>query len=401
MYQTMSKTPKNKQKIDTLAIQSGGIHTPFGETGEAVFLNSAYTFDSAEHAEARFARRDPGYFYSRYSNPSLDMLEQRLAAMEQGAERAIVAASGMAAVFAALMSGLKTGDHVLANKVLFSSCYYIITQVLPRFGITYTLVESNDPAAWEKAFKPNTTHIFIETPANPTMELVDIAALATLAKSKGARLLVDNVFATPLYQSPLELGADMVIYSTTKHMDGQGRTIGGAIIGSKALLEEVVLPFVRHTGPHMSPFTAWAVFKGLETLTLRMERHTQNALAVAELLEKHPKVARVIHPYLPSHPQHAVAKKQMTAAGGVFSFELKGGKEAAFKFMNALEIARISNNLGDAKTIVTHPASTTHASIAPAERAAIGLGEGLIRYSAGLEAAEDLLDDVKTALDSI
>lgn len=397
----MSKTPRNNHKIDTLAIQTGSIHTQFGETGEAMFLNSAYTFDSAEHAEARFSRRDPGYFYSRYSNPSLDMLEQRLVAMEVGAERAIACASGMAAVFAALMSGLRAGDHVIANKVLFSSIYYIITQILPRFGITYTLVDSGDMKAWETAFTPKTTHIFIESPANPTMELVDITALAKLAKSHGARLLVDNVFATPLYQSPLTLGADMVIYSTTKHLDGQGRTLGGAIIGSKALLEDVVLPFVRHTGPHMSPFTAWVVFKGLETLSLRMERHTKNALAIAELLESSPKIARVAYPFLESHPQYALAKTQMSGGGGILAFEAKGGKDAAFRFMNVLEIARISNNVGDAKTLVTHPASTTHASIAAAERAAIGLGDGLIRYSAGLEATEDLLADVKAALEAI
>jgi O-succinylhomoserine sulfhydrylase len=397
----MTRKPENTYHTDTLAIQTGGIHTPFGETGEAMFLNSAYTFDSAEHAEARFAKRDAGYFYSRYSNPSLDMLEQRLAAMEVGADRAIVCASGMAAVFASLMSGLKTGDHVLANKVLFSSCYYIITQVLPRFGITYTLVESSDLQAWEAAFKPNTTHVFIESPANPTMELVDIAALAKLAKTKAAKLIVDNVFATPLYQSPLMLGADMVIYSTTKHMDGQGRTLGGAIIGGKALLEEIVLPFVRHTGPHMSPFTAWVVFKGLETLGLRMERHTKNALVIAELLEKSAMVDRVNYPYLASHPQHTLAKTQMSGGGGVLSFYLKGGKAAAFKFMNALKIARISNNLGDAKTLVTHPASSTHASIAEAERAALGITDGLVRYSAGLEATEDLLKDVENALSAI
>lgn len=397
----MTRKPSEHWHPDTLAIQAGCIRTPFGETSEAMFLNSAYTFESAEHAEARFARRDPGYFYSRYSNPSLDMLEQRLAAMEKGGERAIVTASGMAAVFAALMSGLKAGDHVLANKVLFSSCYYIITQVLPRFGITYTLVDSADLTAWEAAFTAKTTHIFIETPANPTLELVDIAAVAKLAKANGARLLVDNVFATPLCQHPLALGADMVIYSTTKHMDGQGRTLGGAIIGGKALLEEVVLPFVRHTGPHMSPFTAWVVFKGLETLSLRMERHNTNALAIAEYLEKSPKVARVSYPYLKSHPQHALAKAQMSAGGGVLSFELKNGREAAFKFMNNLHIARISNNLGDAKTLVNNPASTTHASISPEERAKIGLSDGLIRYSAGLEAAADLLQDIENALEII
>lgn len=388
----------DKPKLDTLLVQSGGIYSHFGETSEAIFFNSAYTFETAEKAEGRFARIDPGYFYSRYSNPSLDMLEQRLAAIEEGADRAIVTASGMAAVFAALMSGLKAGEHVLANRMLFSSCHYIITQVLPRFGITYTLVDGPDVNAWEAAFTDKTTHIFIETPANPTLDLVDIEALAKLARPRGVKLLVDNVFATPLHQSPLTLGADMVIYSTTKHMDGQGRTIGGAIVGKKQLLEEVVLPFCRHTGPHMSPFTAWTVFKGLETLSLRMERHCSNALKLARALEKEGQVSKVIYPGLPSHPHYALAQKQMKTGGAMVSFELKGGKEAAFRFMNGLKLARISNNLGDAKSLVTHPASTTHASIAAAERAKLGLSEGLIRFSVGIEDAEDIIEDVRNAL---
>ena len=392
-------TSKDTQKLDTKLVQSGGIHTPFGETGEAMFLNSAYTFESAEAAERRFAIKD-GYTYSRYSNPSLDMLEQRLAAIEVGADAAISTASGMAAVFAALMSGLEAGDHVLANKVMFSSCYYIITQILPKYGISYTLVDSADQAAWEAAFTDKTTHIFIETPANPTMELVDIAALAKLSKAKGARLIVDNILATPLYQHPLELGADLVVYSTTKHMDGQGRTLGGAILGSKTLLDEVVQPFARHTGPHMSPFTAWVVFKGLETFSLRMARHSENALAVARALEGNSKVKRVRHTHLESHPQHKLAKEQMSEGGGVFAFEVED-KNAAFRFMDALSIARISNNLGDAKTLVTHPSSTTHASIAPEERAAIGLEDGLIRFSAGLEDKEDLIADIENALHAI
>ena len=396
----MTEHKKPPLHPDTLAIQTGSIHTPFGETGEAMFLNSAYTFASAEAAEDRFAGRDIGYKYSRYSNPSLDMLEQRLAAMEEGADRAIACASGMAAMFAALMSGLEAGNHVVANKVLFSSCYFIITQILPKYGISYTLVDSGDQAGWEAAFTDKTTHVFIETPANPTLELVDIAAVATLSKKHGARLIVDNVFATPLHQSPLTLGADMIIYSTTKHMDGQGRTLGGAIVGNKALLEEVVLPFVRHTGPHMSPFTAWVVFKGLETLSLRMERHADNAEAIAEAIEQHPKVKRVNYPYLASHPQVELAKAQMKRGGGIFALELED-KNAAFRFMNAVKIGRISNNIGDAKTLITHPASTTHASIAAEARQAIGIGDGLVRYSAGLEAKEDLIADILSALEAI
>lgn len=371
--------------------------TEFGETSEAIFLNSAYTFESAEHAEKRFAKEIPGYFYSRYSNPSLDMLEQRLAQLE-GAERCLVVASGMAAVFAAIMSVVKSGDHVVAGKVLFSSCNYIITQILPKFGISYTLVDGVDMAA---AIKPNTTAIFIETPANPTLEVIDIEALAKVTKPKGIKLIVDNIFAGPLIQKPLELGADIVVYSTTKHMEGQGRTIGGAILGAKDLIENTVLPFCRHTGPHMSPFNAWVIFKGLETYSLRIARHVENAEAVVELLANNPKVTRVIYPGLKTHPQYAIAYKQMKNGGPMLAFELNGGKEAAFKFMNALKMIRISNNLGDAKSLITHCASSTHASIAKEERAKLGISEGLIRLSPGIEDKRDILDDIARGLAAV
>ncbi len=373
------------------------MRTDAGEQSEALFLNSAYTFERAEQAEARFARIDPGYFYSRYSNPSLDMLEQKLALLE-GTERAIVTASGMAAVFAALMCCLKAGDHIVANKILFSSCYYVITQILPRYGIAYTLVDGADSEAWKNAFRASTRCAFIETPANPTLDIVDIQAAAALCRQHRAKLVVDNVFSTPLVQRPLELGADIVVYSTTKHMEGQGRTLGGAILGRKELLEKDILPFVRHTGPHMSPFTAWVTMKGLETLPLRMERICANAHALAVFLEKQPNVAKVYYPGLASHPQHSMAMRQMKNGGGMLAFELEGGKQAAFAFLNKLELLTIANNLGDTRSLINHPASTTHASIPPEERSALGLSDGLVRLSPGIEDAGDLQDDIAQAL---
>jgi O-succinylhomoserine sulfhydrylase len=327
------------------------------------------------------------------------MLEQRLALME-GAEACVVTASGMAAVFAALLCQLKSGDHVVAAKALFSSCHYILTQLLPRYGITCTLVDGPDLNAWKKALTRKTACAFIETPANPTLELIDIAALARLCRNNGTRLIVDNVLSMPLTQAPLELGADIVVYSTTKHIDGQGRTLGGAILGSKKFIEEVALPFCRHTGPHMGPFNAWVILKALETLPLRVERHAATAAALAQKLEAHPKVTRVIYPGLQSHPQHAIAKKQMKNGGPMIAFELKGGKKAAFRFMNALELILISNNLGDAKTLITHPASSTHFSMGEAARKAAGITDGLIRLSVGLEDAEDLWSDLEQALKS-
>jgi O-succinylhomoserine sulfhydrylase len=307
----------------------------------------------------------------------------------------------MAAVFASLMCQLKAGDHVVASKVLFSSCHYIITDLLPRFGISYTLVEGEDMAGWAKAITKKTKCVFVETPANPTLELVDIAAVAKLCKKAGACLIIDNVFATPLVQSPLKLGADMVVYSTTKHIDGQGRTLGGAILASRKMIDEVVLPFCRHTGPHMSHFNAWLLLKSLETLSLRTERHCDNAAALAAILDKHPKVTRLIYPGLKSHPQHALAKKQMSCGGPMIAFELKGGKKAAFRFMNALTVCDISNNLGNAKSLVTHPATTTHASIGAEARKIAGISDGLIRLSVGIEDIMDLSADIVAALKTV
>jgi O-succinylhomoserine sulfhydrylase len=381
--------------LETQLVHGGIQRSHFGEVSEALFLNSGFCYDNAETAESRFNGVAPGYVYSRYSNPTLVMLEERLTALE-GAERGIVVASGMAAVFASLMSVLKAGDRVVANRVLFGSCHYIITEILPRFGITYELVEGGDNAAWAAALAKPTAAVFIESPANPTLQLTDIAHVC--AHKRGAIVIVDNVFATPLFQRPLELGADMVVYSTTKYFDGQGRTLGGAILGSKALLEEKVLPFHRHTGPALSPFNAWVVLKGLETLSLRMERHVANAQALAALLQASPNVARVHYPGLASFPQHALAQRQMKAPGALMAVEFTGGKEAAFAFLNALSVISISNNLGDAKSLATHPATTTHSNLSADARAAIGITDGVVRLSVGLETLADLQADITRAL---
>jgi len=396
MKKKLTKSKASWQQATQL-VRGARMRATYGETSEGLYLNSSYSYESAEEGEGRFNGSIKGYKYGRYSHPNLDTLEKRLALME-GAEACVVTASGMAAMFAALMCQLKTGDHVVANRVLFSSCHYIITQILPRFGISYTLVDSADTSGWEKAISKKTTLVFIETPANPTLELTDIAVVARLCKKSGAKLIVDNVFATPLLQHPLKLGADMVMYSTTKHIDGQGRTIGGAILGNQKFMDEVVLPFVRHTGPHMSPYTAWTLSKSLETLHLRVERHCENTQLIAASLEGHPAFLRLIYPGLKSHPQYAIAQKQMSHGGPMIALELKGGKKAAFKFLNALSIIDISNNLGNAKTLATHPASTTHSSIAATERKKLGISDGLIRLSVGIEDVDDLIGDLLAAL---
>lgn len=385
---------------ETKLVRGGRLQSDAGETSEALFLNSSFSYETAEEGEKRFTGEALGFKYGRYSHPNLAMLEERLALME-GAEACIVTASGMAALFAVLMCQLKSGDHVVASKVLFSSCQYIITEILPRFGISYTLVESNDMDGWKKAVSKNTKCVFVETPANPTLELVDIAALAAICRPLGVQLIIDNVFATPLIQHPLELGADVVMYSTTKHIDGQGRTLGGAILGNKKFIDETLIPFVRHTGPHMSQFNAWLLLKSLETLHLRVERHCANAEKIAAALDGHPAITRLIYPSLKSHPQHEIAKKQMKNGGPMICFELKGGKEAAFKFMNALKIIDISNNLGNAKSLITHPASTTHHSIGAEARAKIGISDSLLRLSVGIEHVDDLIGDILNGLNAI
>lgn len=382
---------------ETKLVRGGRLQSDAGETSEALFLNSSYSYETAEEGAKRFTGEIEGFKYGRYSHPNLAMLEERLALME-GAEACIVTASGMAALFAVLMCQLKTGDHVVASRVLFSSCQYIITEILPRFGITYELVECGNIEAWKKAISKNTKCVFVETPANPTLELVDIAAVAQICKPLGVQLIIDNVFATPLIQHPLELGADVVMYSTTKHIDGQGRTLGGAILGSKKFIDEILMPFVRHTGPNMSQFNAWLLLKSLETLHLRVERHCSNAEKIATALDGHPALSRLIYPSLKSHPQHEIAKKQMKNGGPIIAFELKGGKEAAFKFMNALKIIDISNNLGNTKSIITNPASTTHFSIGAEARAKIGISDSLLRLSVGIENVDDLISDILGAL---
>ncbi len=391
-----------KWRPDTQLIRSGTYRSELSETSEAIFLNSGFCYDSAEVAESRFNGEAPGYVYSRYVNPNLKMLEDRLAIIED-AEACCVMGSGMAAVFASMMSHLKTGDHVIAHRVLFGSCFYIITEILPRFGIEISLIDGTKEDEWQKAFRPNTACVFVETPANPTLELIDIEYVAGLCKQNDALLIVDNIFASPLRQRPFEMGADIVVYSTTKHMDGQGRTLGGAVLGSKEFIEETLLPFHRHTGPALSPFNAWIILKSLETFSLRMDRHCENARYLAEKLEANPAIERVFYPGLPSHPQYAIAQKQMkrgeTPCGGaMLAFEVKGGKDAAFTFMNALEIIDISNNLGDAKSLITHPASTTHSNIQPEEQLAIGITPGVLRLSVGLEDKEDLAEDIARAL---
>ncbi|MEI7669398.1 MAG: O-succinylhomoserine sulfhydrylase [Pseudomonadota bacterium] len=391
------KPAKEDWHLATKLVRGGTMRSNFGETSEAIFMNSGFCYDSAETAQSRFDGTAPGFVYSRYLNPTLAMLEERLALME-GAERCCVMASGMAAVFGSMMCQLKAGDHVIASKVLFGSCYYIITQILPRFGIEYTLVDGADLEAWKNAFRKNTALVFVETPANPTLDIVDIAAVAKLCKKAKAKLIIDNVFSTPLLQSPLKLGADIVVYSTTKHIEGQGRTLGGAVLADAKFITEVLLPFHRHTGPALSPFNAWIILKGLETLDLRVAKHCSNAEKIAKFLEKHAKIERVFYPGLKSHPHFEVASKQMKHGGPMIAFSVKGGKKAAFKFMNRLNIIDISNNLGDAKSLITHPASTTHSNIVAKEREEIGITDSLLRLSVGIEDAQDLITDLEQAL---
>jgi len=383
--------------LDTKMVRGGSMRSNFGETSEAIFLNSGFCYNSAEVAESRFNGEAPGYVYSRYVNPSLKMLEDKFALLE-GSQAALVLGSGMAAVFASIMCQIKAGDHLIASKVLFGSCFYIATKVLPNYGIEVTLVDGTSEEEWKKAFKKNTKVVFIETPANPNLEIIDIEMVSKLCKSNGASLIVDNIFASSYCQKPLQFGADVVTYSTTKHIDGQGRTLGGAVVGSEKFIKEVLLPFHRHTGPALSPFNAWVALKSLETFSLRMERHCFNAEKIAQFLESHPKMARVLYPTLKSHPQYKIAQKQMIKGGTMISLEIKGEKKEAFAFMNKLKIIDISNNFGDAKSLITHPSTTTHSSIARDEQEKIGITESMCRLSIGLENVDDLIKDLAQAL---
>ncbi|HWM31887.1 MAG TPA: O-succinylhomoserine sulfhydrylase [Methyloceanibacter sp.] len=381
----------------TELVHAGTLRSQFGETSEAIFLNSGYVYDTAEQAEARFKGDEEGFVYSRYANPTVAMFEARMCAME-GAEAARGTASGMAAVAASLLCHLKSGDHVVSARALFGSCRYIVEDLLPRFGISTTLIDGRDLSAWEAAVKPNTRAFFFETPTNPVLELVDIEAVSTIAKKAGALVVVDNVFATPLLQRPMRLGADIVVYSATKHIDGQGRCLGGVVLGSNEFVDEKLHNYLKHTGPSLSPFNAWVLLKGLETLPLRVDRHGASAAALADYLAGRPEIERVYYPGRSDHPQAALAKKQMAAGGPMVSFEVEGDKRSAFRFMNALQIIRVSNNLGDAKSLVTHPATTTHHRLAPEERAALGISDSCIRLSVGIEDVDDLAADLDQAL---
>jgi O-succinylhomoserine sulfhydrylase len=395
----MSETGSTKRyRPETRLVHGGTLRSQFGETSEALFLTQGYVYDSAEQCEARFKGEDPGFIYSRYSNPTIEMFERRMILLE-GAEAARSTATGMAAVTTAILAPLRSGDHVVASKALFGSCLYVVQDLLPRYGIETTLVDGLDLDQWQRALRPNTKSFFLESPTNPTLDVLDIPAIAEIAHSGGARLIVDNVFATPIWQSPLSLGADVVVYSATKHIDGQGRCLGGIILSSEAFIAEHIHNFMRQTGPSLSPFNAWALLKGLETLGVRVRAQTETAGKVADVLASHPKISRLIYPGRADHPQAALVKKQMRAGSTLVGFEVKGGKQAAFRCLNALQIARISNNLGDAKSLVTHPATTTHQRLTPEARAELGISEGFIRFSAGLEHADDLIEDFAQALE--
>ena len=381
----------------TELVRGGQARSAFDETSEALYLTSGYVYASAEEAEAAFKGDKERFVYSRYANPTVAMFENRLRLLE-GAEACRATASGMGAVFAALICQLKAGDRVVASRALFGSCHYIVAEMLPRYGIETLLVDGTDMAAWEAALSKPTTCVFLETPSNPTLEVIDLKAVSDLAHAAGASVVVDNVFATPMLQRPLDFGADVVVYSATKHIDGQGRCMGGAILSSEAFIKDHLQNYYRHTGPSMSPFNAWVMLKGLETLDLRVQRHCANALAVAEFLEAQPGVTRVFYPGLASHPQAELAKRQMKGASTMVALDLEGGKERAFRFLNALEVIDISNNLGDAKSLITHPATTTHQRLSPEDRAEQGIGDGLLRLSVGLEDPADLIEDLELAL---
>jgi O-succinylhomoserine sulfhydrylase len=385
---------------DTLAVRGGLSRSGFDETSEALYLTSGFVYESAEQAEAAFKDEVDKFIYSRYGNPTVRMFEERLRLVE-GAEACFATASGMSAVFVALAALCGQGDRIVSSRALFGSCFVIVDEILPRWGVQTTLVDGPDLDQWREALSTPATAVFFETPSNPMQELVDVRAVAELAHAAGAKVVVDNVFGTPVFSKPLELGADVVVYSATKHIDGQGRVLGGAVLGTREFVEGPVKNLMRHTGPALSPFNAWTLVKGLETMSLRVERQTENALALARALETHPKVTRVLHPWLESHPQHALARSQMSGGGSVVTFVIDGGKEEAFRLMNALEIIDISNNLGDAKSLVTHPATTTHRRLSPEARAAVGITDAALRISVGLEDPLDIVEDVVTALELV
>ena len=382
----------------TLAVRGGTARTEYGETSEALFLSSGYTYDDAETVAARFAGEAEGMTYSRLQNPTVEMLEQRIALME-GADACRAQATGMAAMTTALLCQLEMGDHVVAGRAAFGSCRWLVDSLLPKFGISATVIDARDNQAWEAAIRPNTKVFFFETPANPTMDIVDLSFVCGLARAHGITTVVDNAFATSVLQRPLEFGADVVAYSATKMMDGQGRVLAGAVCGSHEFINDKLLPFQRNTGPNLSPFNAWVVLKGLETLDLRARRQSENAMIVGKFVEK--RVPKMLHPGLPSHPQHNLAMRQMDACGPIFSFILDGGQSQAMGLLNALELIDISNNIGDSRSLLTHPASTTHYGVGPEGREEMGVVEGMLRINIGLEDPQDLIDDLDRALKAV
>ena len=383
--------------LETELVHGGTVRSQFGETSEAMFLTSGFIYDRAEQAEARFEGEDQGYVYSRYANPTVEMFEKRMCLLE-GAEAARATSSGMAAVSGALLALLSAGDHVVASRALFGSCRYIVEDLAPRFGIQSTLIDGRDLDAWKSAVQPNTKAFFFETPTNPTLDLVDIRAVSDIAHENGAKVIIDNVFATPLFQNPLELGADIVAYSATKHIDGQGRCLGGIVLGKEEFIMDDLFNYLKHTGPALSPFNAWVMLKGLETLKLRVEKSSRTAAAIADFLGEHAGVSRTLYPTRGDHPQFELARAQMSSGSTLVAFELPGAKEDAFAFQNALDIIKISNNLGDAKSLITHPATTTHQRIGAEARAELGISDTLLRLSVGLENANDLCADIDQAL---
>ncbi|WP_020699412.1 O-succinylhomoserine sulfhydrylase [Reyranella massiliensis] len=387
----------SKWRPQTRAVRGGQIRSNFDETSEALFLTSGYAYSSAEEAEATFKGESNHYQYSRFGNPTVSMFENRLAALE-GAEACRSTSTGMSAVFFALLALLKSGDRIVAARQLFGSCHYIVSDLLPKYGIQSELVDGGDLAQWEKALSKPTQAVLFESPSNPMLDIVDVKAVCDLAHKAGAKVVLDNAFATPILQRPLEFGADVVVHSATKYIDGQGRTLGGAVLGSKEFILDKLQPIIRNCGPSLSPFNAWVLVKGLETLGLRIERHCANARRVADTLAAHPAIGRVLYPGRPDHPQHKLAAKQMSDFGGVVTFDLKAGKWAAFEMLNRLQIVDISNNLGDAKSLATHPATTTHMRIGAEERTKLGITDGTIRLSVGLEDAEDVVADLVQAL---
>ncbi|CUX24618.1 MULTISPECIES: O-succinylhomoserine sulfhydrylase [Agrobacterium] len=390
----------NKWRPATQLVHGGTLRSPYGETSEAIYLTQGFVYENSEAAEARFKGETDGFIYARYASPTNDMFEKRMCLLE-GAEDARALASGMAAVTAAIMCQLRAGDHIVAARALFGSCRWVVETLAPKYGIECTLIDGRDLGNWEKAIQPNTKLFFLESPTNPTLEVVDIAGVAKLANQIGAKVVVDNVFATPLFQKPLELGAHIVVYSATKHIDGQGRCLGGVILSDKKWIEEELQDYFRHTGPAMSPFNAWTLLKGIETLPLRVKQQTENASKIADFLADSGKVAKVIYPGRADHPQADIIARQMSGGSTLVAFELKGGKEAAFKLQNALEIVKISNNLGDAKSLITHPGTTTHKNLTDEARAELGISGGTLRLSCGIEDTDDLLEDLAKGLAAV